>query len=406
MPLSHLTVVEFAGVLAGPSVGMFLAELGARVIKVENPAAGGDVTRHWTLGDQPATGGDDVAGRGSDGSAWRDAPSPYFAAVNWGKESVALDFDRPEDLDAARRLARRADVVLVSYKPGDAEKFGLDYDTVSADNPGVVYGEITAYGPDDERPGYDAVIQAATGFTYLNGEPDGPPLKLPVALMDVLAGHQLKEAVLLALLRRERTGEGAKVSVSLVRSGLAALVNQATNWLVAGVNPKRLGSGHPNIVPYGSSYETADGSRIVLAVGNDRQFVELCDVLAVAELASDDRFATNPARVEHRRELEEVLAERLARRERDELLAELADAGVPAGPILDVREALSQPAAMPLITDGDLPEPGSLRGLRSVAFEPSAVYRPRELTPPPALGAHTDAVFRELGIDPGPVLSR
>lgn len=382
MPLSHLTVVEFAGVLAGPAVGMFLAELGARVIKVENPALGGDVTRSWTLG--------------GTGDRSPETPAPYFAAVNWGKESVALDFERPADLEAARLLAARADVVLVSYKPGDAEKFGLDYLSVSAGNHGVVYAAVTAYGPADERPGYDAVIQAATGFTHLNGEPDGPPLKLPVALMDVLAGHQLKQAILLALLRRERTGRGAKVSVSLVRSGLSALVNQATNWLVAGVNPQRLGSGHPNIVPYGGSYPTADGSRIVLAVGNDRQFAALCKVLGVPELADDDRFATNPARVANRAGLEELIARQLDGRERDTLLEELAAAGVPAGPILDVREALSQPAAEPLLMDGARAGHGTLRGLRSVAFEPSELYAPRALAPPPALGEHTDAVRREL----------
>lgn len=383
MPLSHLTVIEFAGVLAGPGVGMFLAELGARVIKVENPAVGGDVTRSWTLG--------------REGERHPEAPAPYFAAVNWGKESVALDFERPADLDTARRLAARADVVLVSYKPGDAEKFGLDYQSVSAGNPGVVYGAVTAYGPDDERPGYDAVIQAATGFTYLNGEPDGPPLKLPVALMDVLAGHQLKQAMLLALLRRERTGRGAEVSVSLVRSGLSALVNQATNWLVDGVNPWRLGSDHPNIVPYGSSYGTMDGSRIVLAVGNDRQFAALCEILDMPERATDARFATNPARVANRAELNEMIAAQLDGRERVALLEELAAAGVPAGPILDVREALSQPAAEPLLMDGGtLAGHGTLRGLRSVAFEPSELYAPRALAPPPALGEHTDTVMREL----------
>lgn len=395
MPLSELTVVEFAGVLAGPSVGMFLAELGARVIKVENPAVGGDVTRHWTLGDERVTEDDDAAGHG-DGSTSHGPPSPYFAAVNWGKESVSLDFQRPGDLDAARELASRADVVLSSYKPGDAKKFGLDYEAVSKGNPGVVYGEITAYGPDDERPGYDAVIQAATGFTYLNGEPDGPPLKLPVALMDVLAGHQLKEGVLLALLRRERTRKGAKVSVSLVRSGLAALVNQATNWLVAGVNPRRLGSGHPNIVPYGSSYATADGSRVVLAVGNDRQFAAFCEVLDAPELATDERFATNPSRVANRADLEDLLADLLAGRERDELLEELAGAGVPAGPILDVREALSQPAAQPLLQEVSVPGGGALRGLRTVALEPSDLYRPQALSRPPGLGEHTAAVLEEL----------
>jgi crotonobetainyl-CoA:carnitine CoA-transferase CaiB-like acyl-CoA transferase len=391
MSLSHLTVVEFAGVLAGPSVGMFLAELGARVVKVENPATGGDVTRSWTLGSETA------AEAATPGTAFRSEPSPYFSAVNWGKESVALDFDRPEDLDAARRLANRADVVLVSYKPGDAKRFGLDYETVSAGNPGVVYGEITAYGPDDARPGYDAVIQAATGFTHLNGEPDGPPLKLPVALMDVLAGHQLKQAVVLALLRRERTGEGSQVSVSLVRSGLSALVNQATNWLVAGVNPQRLGSGHPNIVPYGSSFATRDGSHLVLAVGTDRQFAGLCAALGAPELVDDERFATNPARLRHRAELEAILARHVAGHDRDALLAALLSRGVPAGPILDVAQALSQPAAAPLRHAARSHDGRKLEGLRSVAIEPSAVYRPRDLRPPPRLGEHTDSVRREFG---------
>lgn len=378
MPLSDLLVLEFAGVLAGPGVGMFLAELGARVIKVENPTTGGDVTRSWTLG--PAA----------------DTPSPYFAAVNWGKESVALDFGRTEDLQVARRLAAVADVVLVSYKPGDAERFELDHASVAALNSGVVYGEITAYGPDVDRVGYDAVIQGETGFTHLNGEPGGEPLKLPVALMDVLASHQLKQAVLLALLERERTGQGACVSVSLVRSGLAALVNQASNWLVGGVNPERLGSGHPNIVPYGSSYPTRDGSRVVLAVGTDRQFAGLCRVLDRPELADGARFATNGDRVAHRRELEVILAESLAGRERAALLAELSDAGVPSGPILDVAGALSQPAATPLLHETELKDGTRLRGVRSVALEPSTVYRRRDLAPPPRLGEHTEAVLREL----------
>jgi crotonobetainyl-CoA:carnitine CoA-transferase CaiB-like acyl-CoA transferase len=386
MPLSDLIVLELAGVLAGPGVGMFLAELGARVIKVENPATGGDVTRSWTLGRaEPEPSAPASA-----------SPSPYFAAVNWGKESVALDFDRPQDLEAARRLAAVADVVLVSYKSGDAARFGLDYQSVAAGNPGVVYAEITAYGPGVDRVGYDAVIQGETGFTHLNGEPDGEPLKLPVALMDVLASHQLKEGVLLALLERERTGEGACVSVSLVRSGLSALVNQASNWLVGGVNPQRLGSGHPNIVPYGSSYPTRDGSRVVLAVGTDRQFAGLCRVLDRPELADDTRFSTNGARVTYRRALEGILAEALAGRERAGLLAELSDAGVPAGPILDVADALAQPAAEPLIHETEREDGTRLRGVRSVSLEPSTVYQPRELAPPPYLGEHTDAVLRQL----------
>lgn len=378
MPLSGLLVVEFAGVLAGPSVGMFLAEVGARVIKVENPQTGGDVTRGWTLGTSSAPG--------SDG-----APSPYFASVNWGKESVALDFARADHLEAAQRLAERAEVVLVSYKAGDAARYGLDYEAVAATNPRAVYAEITAYGPGDDRLGYDAVIQGETGFMHLNGTPESGPIKLPVALMDILAGHQLKEAVLVALLERERTGRGSRVSVSLLQSGLAALINQASNWLVAGVNPQRLGSGHPNIVPYGTAYVTRDGREAILAVGTDRQFSALCDVLGLEELATDTRFASNPARVTHREELEAILKDAVGRWDRDELLSRLAAAGVPAGPIFDVREALEQRGAAPMVLEG-----GGLRGVRSVAFEPSASYRPRALSAPPALGRDTERVLRGM----------
>ncbi|MGI9037822.1 MAG: CaiB/BaiF CoA transferase family protein [Gemmatimonadota bacterium] len=388
MPLSGLLVVEFAGVLAGPSVGMFLAELGARVIKVENPAAGGDVTRHWTLGVAP---GADAAARAS-GTGSDEAPSPYFASVNWGKESVALDFARPDHLVAARHLAGRADVVLVSYKAGDAARFGLDYEAVAATNPRAVYAEITAYGPGDDRLGYDAVIQGETGFMHLNGTAASGPVKLPVALMDILAGHQLKEAVLVALLERERTGRGSRASVSLLRSGLAALINQASNWLVAGVNPQRLGSGHPNIVPYGTAFATEDSRPAILAVGTDRQFAALCDVLGLAELAGDARFASNPARVTHRDELETMLEDAVREWDRDELLGRLAAAGVPTGPIYDVSEALAQPGAEPLLLDD-----AGLRGVRSVAFEPSESYRPRSLSAPPALGRDTEAVLGELG---------
>lgn len=375
--LNDLLVIEFAGVLAGPSVGMFLAELGARVIKVENPTSGGDVTRSWRLPEETSD----------------ERPSAYFSSVNWGKESVGLDLTQPQGKQTALELVERADVVLVSFKAGAARRLGLDYDSVRSLNPSAIYGEITAYGPGDPRTGYDAVIQAETGFTYLNGPAGGEPTKMPVALMDVLAGHQLKQGILLGLLHRERTGEGSRQSVSLVRSGLASLINQGANWLVAGVNPQRLGSGHPNIVPYGSSWETAGGQHLVLAVGNDRQFRRLCEVLGAPDLADDSRFATNPGRVRHRGDLERVLAELISTRGRDDLLEQLALAEVPAGPIRDVSEALGQPDAAPLLLDD--PE-GSARGVRSVALEPGKTFRAPTLRPPPRLGEHTDALHREL----------
>jgi crotonobetainyl-CoA:carnitine CoA-transferase CaiB-like acyl-CoA transferase len=375
--LNQLLVIEFAGVLAGPSVGMFLAELGARVIKIENPASGGDVTRSWRTPEERSA----------------ERPSAYFSSVNWGKESVCLDLKDPDDLAIALDLVAIADVVLVSFKAGGAKQLGLDYETLSSTNPRLVYGEITAYGPGDPRTGYDAVIQAETGFTFLNGPVDGGPTKMPVALMDVLAGHQLKEGILLALLERERTGRGSSVSVSLVRSGLAALINQGSNWLLTGLNPRRLGSGHPNIVPYGTTWETADRRHIVLAIGNDEQFARLCGILGRPDLAADERFATNPARVVHREELEAILAERIVQWDGGALLEELSAAKVPAGPIRDVREALEQADAAPLLLAGAASSP---TGLRSVAFEPSEHYRPEALRPPPELGEHTGAALREL----------
>jgi len=374
MPLSEMIVIEFASVLAGPSVGMFFAELGSRVIKVENFASGGDVTRSWRLaGESPA----DL--------------SAYFSCVNWGKESIGLDLRTQAGGDLARALVLKADIVLVSFKPGDALKLGLDYPTVQSINPRAVYCEVTAYGPDDTRVGYDAVIQAETGFTYLNGTPESGPVKMPVALMDVLAAHQLKQGCLIALLEQARTGRGSLVSASLVRSGLASLINQASNWLLAGVSPGRLGSGHPNIVPYGTAWETADGEYIVLAIGSDRQFRDLSEVLQIPDVAADERYATNPARVANRGSLEELLAEQIRRMDRTALLRSLADKHVPAGSINDVPSAVSGPAAEALLM-----ESAGTRGLRSVALEASETYHPAELLPPPALCADTKRVLTEL----------
>ena len=282
--LKDLLVVELASVLAGPSVGMFLAELGADVIKVEHFAAGGDVTRTWKLASEAA---DD------------DRPA-YFCAVNWGKRSVGVDLRHAEGRAIVHDLARKADIVVASYKPGDAAKWEVDAATLMALNPKLIYADLTAYGDDDPRVGFDAIIQAEAGFTYMNGQPESGPTKMPVALMDLLAAHQLKEGILLALLTRARTGTGTHVSTNLLAAGLASLANQAANWLVAGHVPQRMGSEHPNIVPYGTIYPTADGRAIVLAIGNDAQFAQLCAALGLPELAADPDFAHNAARVRNR----------------------------------------------------------------------------------------------------------
>ncbi|MCC3160461.1 CoA transferase [Hymenobacter sp. 15J16-1T3B] len=366
LPLRGLRVLELAAVLAGPQVGQFLAELGADVTKIEPPA--GDVTRSWKTPAEPADA--DV--------------SAYFACANWGKQSVVADLRTPAGRALVQRLAGAADIVLASYKPGDAEKLQVDYATLSQQHPRLIYGQITGYGPQEPRAGYDAVVQAEAGFMHLNGEPGQPPLKMPVALMDLLAAHQLKEGLLTALYRRERTGQGALVQVSLWEAGLASLANQASTYLVTGHDPQPLGSGHPSIVPYGTVYQGADGVRLILAVGSDRQFQELCAALGQPEWAADARFRTNGARVRHRAELEALLAGRIGQISGAELLARLETAAVPAGAVRTVGQALQQPSAAAML----LPPTAAFAhpGLRTVAFRSPQWPAVPALAGPPALG--------------------
>jgi crotonobetainyl-CoA:carnitine CoA-transferase CaiB-like acyl-CoA transferase len=412
--LSNLTVIELASVLAGPSVGQFFAEWGAAVIKVENPRTGGDVTRRWE-----APGTDD--GRQEDDAESGDADdrSAYFCACNHGKESVALDLSTdggPEILHDLVREAGPEVLVLASFRPGTAEALGADYETLAAVEPSLIYGHVTGYGPADERAGYDAVIQAESGFMSINGPADGPPTKLPVAVMDVLAAHQLKEGLLLALLQRERTGEGAYVPVSLLQAAVSGLANQATNYLVGDHVPQRMGSRHPNIAPYGSAYATADDRAVVLAVGTDRQFEALCRVLGTEGLPQNPNFATNAARVDHRDALERVLTVRLGQMEAAPLLDALRAEHVPAAEVHSVDAVFDQPAADAMV----LRPEGDLAGLRQSAFSlhgtdsplfgderspgaeeaatgPGAVRDAPSLAPAPHYAAHTAPVLRRLG---------
>lgn len=372
-PLAGLLVIESASVLAGPAVGMFLAELGARVVKIENPR-GGDVTRSWKLASEAAD---------SDISA-------YFTAVNWGKSSIALDLREPAQLEIFLDLIKRADVHIASWRPGDDEKLGVSYDRLRALRPTLIQAEVNAYGEDDPRPGYDAVIQAEAGFMFMNGDPDGPPLKMPVALMDLLAAHQLKEAILLALYQRGRSGEGARVTAALYDSAVASLANQAANWLVASNLPRRMGSEHPNIVPYGAIFECSAGESIVLAAGTDRHFASLCIVLGRRDLAEDQRFATNQARVANRAELMKLLRELVAARERAHLLEALAREGVPAGAVNDLEAVFSGPRTERLTF-----EAGNLRGVRSAVFD-SPILPFQSLAAPPHLDQDAEAVMREV----------
>ena len=379
--LSGLKVVELASVLAGPSVGMFFAELGAQVIKVENPSTNGDVTRSWMSAKESP-----------------DSPiSAYFSSVNWGKKSVLLNLSLPPDRRRLDKLLAEADILLVSYKPGDAQKFGLDYPALNSRFPQLIYGEITAYGQEDRRAGYDAILQAECGFTYINGQPDGPPTKMPVALVDVLAGHQLKEGLLLALLQRERTGKGACVSVSLQHAGVSALVNQAANWLVAGQIPQRMGSAHPNIAPYGTLFPCKNGEYIVLAVGSDAQFKSLCEVIGLGKLAIDPRYNQNSERVKNRKALENTLKDTISQIDQTTLLEALHKRKVPAGAVKNMESVFAQPGVQELIIEGKVKsaEPDSVenieketpvRGVRSAVFKVNGKFPGGILSAPPALG--------------------
>jgi crotonobetainyl-CoA:carnitine CoA-transferase CaiB-like acyl-CoA transferase len=370
--LNDLKVLELASVLAGPSVGQFFAELGAEVIKIENLKTAGDVTRTWKgAGEQT------------------DDRSAYFCSVNWGKKSVAVDLSTQEGHDIVQKIAAKSDIVISSYKPGDAEKLGVTYEKLKTKNHQLIYGQITGYGSDNDRVGYDAVIQAESGFMDLNGEKNGVPTKMPVALVDVLAGHQLKEGLLLALLKREKTGVGSFVEVSLIQTAVASLANQATNWLVAGKVPSRQGSAHPNIAPYGESFLTKDGKRILLAVGSDRQFFDLLKVLNIDRVTFEQKFSTNHRRVENREELGRVLGERIIHLNAGELLLKIHTYKIPAGIIQNVKEVFEMKEAKELLMQSD-----GLIGVTSFVANVSDCRLPTIcLLPPPHFGEHTDEII-------------
>ncbi|HIG39032.1 MAG: CaiB/BaiF CoA-transferase family protein [bacterium] len=330
-----LKVVELASVLAGPSVGLFFAELGATVTKVENKLTGGDVTRNWRL---PGEMNDDNA-------------SSYYYCANWNKQVLMRDLSSEKDLEEIVALITNADLVISNFKAGAAEKLGVSYDQLKTLNPRLIYASVNAYGESDPTPGFDVVIQAETGWIYMNGESDGQPVKMPVALMDVLAAHQLKEGILLALLDRERTGLGCHVSISLFDTGVASLANQATNWLNLQNIPQRLGSRHPNIAPYGDTFYTADKKALIVSTGTTKQWEALCKLLELPELITDRRFETNTSRLEHRDQLAEQLERGFGQFQADELLRICQEQQVPIAPIRNMQEVFAIPAAQDLVLE-------------------------------------------------------
>jgi crotonobetainyl-CoA:carnitine CoA-transferase CaiB-like acyl-CoA transferase len=327
-PLAGLKVVELARILAGPWAGQVLADLGADVVKVESPE--GDDTRKWG---PPFV-------ENADGS--RDAA--YFHAANRGKSPVVLDFRTPEGQAEARRLIGDADVVIENFKVGGLAKYGLDYASLAAINPRLVYCSITGFGQDGpyaHRAGYDFIVQGMSGIMDLTGDPAGEPQKIGVAFADIFTGLYAVIAIQAALAMRERTGRGQHIDMALLDTMTGVLANQAMNYLVSGTAPTRMGNAHPNIAPY-AAYPTADGW-LILAVGNDGQFRRFCTIAGLDDMPDDPRFATNPARVANREELTERVTAATRRFRRDDLLARLEAEGVPAGPINSVAQAFADP---------------------------------------------------------------
>ena len=391
--LSHLTVLDLSRVLAGPWASQMLADLGAEVIKIERPGKdgkGGDDTRHWG----PPWLKDDQGRETSEAA--------YYLCANRNKRSVTVDFTRAEGQTIVRRLAAGADIVIENFKVGGLASYGLDYASLSALNPRLIYCSITGFGQDGPyaaRAGYDFLIQGMGGLMSVTGRADGEsgagPQKVGVALTDILTGLHAAVGILAALAHRERTGEGQHIDVALLDVQVACLANQALNYLVAGTAPRRMGNAHPNIVPY-QDFPTADGD-MILAIGNDGQFARFCAIAGHPEWAADERFATNAARVAQRKALIPLLRQATVVRTTAEWIAALEAEAVPCGPINDLAAVFADPQVV-------------ARGIRVALPHPLGGTAPQVANPihlsatpvdyrraPPTLGQDTDAVLRELG---------
>ena len=354
--LSHLLkdirVLDISSVLAGPSVGMFLAELGAEVIKIENPNTNGDITRQWKNPKEHPS----------------HPISAYYASVNAFKKIEFLNFNIPDNVQKIHQLIPQIDIVIANFKYGDDKKFQLDYNTLKQLNPRLIYAQITGFGKADTRIAYDLVLQAETGFMYLNRPDHQLPNKMPVALIDVLAAHQLKEGILLALYQRLKTGQGSYVHCSLYDAAVCSLVNQAANYLVAGFNPPPMGSEHPNIAPYGELFETYDKQYITFAIGSNRQFADLCQLLNLNDIAEHPNFSSNADRVKNRKELYQILQEKIKHLPAAEIYNKCLQNDIPVALIKDIESVMKDQRTQRLIKPVEI-EGQKLQIITSIAFE-------------------------------------
>ncbi len=380
-PLKGVKVLDLSRILAGPTCTQLLGDLGATIIKIENPATGGDDTRQW--GPPYVT---DTQGNPSDLSA-------YFMSANRNKKSVALDISSPDGQAEIRRLASHADILIENFKPGGLAKYGLDYNSLSKDLPGLVYCSISGYGqtgPNASKPGYDLMAQGYGGIMSLTGDPDGAPMKVGVGIADVMCGMYATVGILAALRHRDLTGEGQQIDLALVDTQIAWLINEGVNYLTSGNVPQRRGNGHPNIVPY-DVYETADG-HVILAVGNDSQFRRFCGFIQQPALADDPRFSSNPARLEHRDALNAILRPAVQAYDTAQVIDGLEAVKVPVGPVqtMDQVFATEQVAArdMQISMQAD-PARVNLIGNPLNLSRTPVTYR----SAPPVCGADTQAIL-------------
>lgn len=381
-PLSDVTVLDLSRILAGPYCSMMLGDLGADIIKVERPTAGDD-TRHWG---PPDAGGE----------------AAYYLCANRNKRSLTVNLKTPEGLEIIRELARQSDILIENYKVGTLQKMGLGYDDLKAINPGLIYCSITGFGqngPYKDKPGYDFMIQGMGGVMSFTGDPQGAPMKVGVAIVDITAGMFACNAIQAALRHRDKTGRGQYIDMSLLDSVVSWLANVGSNYLVSGELPKRYGNAHPNIVPY-EPFKTKDGTYIALAVGNDSQWEKFCGLADLKELAHDPRFATNPQRVHNRDALIPMVAEKMLARSGQEWLRELDNLMIPCGPINTFDKVFSDPQILARQMVAEVPHP-TAGSVKMVTSPMKLSETPCEITRhPPLLGEHTEELLREkFGFD-------